>query len=252
MPTWILGDLHVGMDYGGTDLYVKGVSYLKGGIVVQPDGSSAPFASPFASSFCSTDGSHGMLMQSDGYSYWGGVAYNTTSGATVLFAGGNDFAEPLDSNVAAIFRGDVVFQDLSANRLGRFDTATGKFTAGAIAKTGGTSSQFLKADGGTDSTAYTPVGLALKTNYQEKTANYTVNSVDNTINCTSGTFTVTLPTSVGIAGRFYNIKNSGVGVITVATTSSQTIDGVTTKTLAATKGITVQSTGANWIIISDV
>lgn len=80
---------------------------------------------------------------------------------------------------------------------------------------------------------------------------YQITSDDYTIDCTGGgTFNVTLPTAVGIQGRIYKIKNSGVGTITVATTSSQTIDGVTTKTLSTQyQVITVQSTGANWIVI---
>lgn len=86
--------------------------------------------------------------------------------------------------------------------------------------------------------------------YTAKTTTYAVLSTDFTIDCTSGTFTVTLPTAVGCAGRIYNIKNSGAGVITVATTSSQTIDGSTTAVIAIQYwSITVQSTGANWIII---
>jgi hypothetical protein len=48
----------------------------------------------------------------------------------------------------------------------------------------------------------------------------------------------------------YNIKNSGTGTITLATTSSQTIDGVTTKTLSTQyQSYTVQSNGANWILL---
>jgi hypothetical protein len=54
---------------------------------------------------------------------------------------------------------------------------------------------------------------------------------------------------VGITGRVYNIKNTGTGVITVATTSSQLIDDVTTITLEQWEDLTVQSTNAGWIII---
>lgn len=89
------------------------------------------------------------------------------------------------------------------------------------------------------------------TGYVAKTANYTATISDYTINCTSGTFTVTLPTAVSITGRIYVIKNTGAGTITIATTSSQTIDGATTKTLNTQySGYQVQSDGANWIIIS--
>lgn len=95
-------------------------------------------------------------------------------------------------------------------------------------------------------------GSSLALNYVAKTGTYTVSANDYTINCTSGTFTVTLPTSVGITGRIYIIKNSGAGVITVATNSSQTIDGNTTYSLATQyKYVEVQSDGANWIIVGN-
>lgn len=85
--------------------------------------------------------------------------------------------------------------------------------------------------------------------YIEKSANYTILTTDYTVNCTANTFTITLPTAVGSQGRIYNIKNSGTGIITIATTSSQTIDGITTQTLNQYDSIAVQSDGTNWIII---
>lgn len=88
--------------------------------------------------------------------------------------------------------------------------------------------------------------------YIAKTTTYGILSTDYTIDCTSGTFTVTLPTAVSITGREYIIKNSGAGVITVATTSSQTIDGATTYSLPTQyKQVTIQSNGANWLVISN-
>ncbi len=88
------------------------------------------------------------------------------------------------------------------------------------------------------------------TGYTAQTSNYAISATDYTVNCTSGTFTATLPTAVGIIGRQYVIKNSGTGVITLATTSTQTIDGAATQSLISQyDSITVQSNGANWIII---
>ena len=65
-------------------------------------------------------------------------------------------------------------------------------------------------------------------------------------------YTVTLPTAVGIAGRTYHIKKTSASAytLTIATTSSQTIDG------AASISVTTQydsyfviSDGSNWLII---
>jgi len=77
----------------------------------------------------------------------------------------------------------------------------------------------------------------------------TLDETDYTVDCTANTFTVTLPTAVDIQGRIYNIKNTGTGVITVATTSSQTIDGETTQTIRQWENLTVQSNNTNWIIL---
>lgn len=86
--------------------------------------------------------------------------------------------------------------------------------------------------------------------YVAKTANYTATMADFTIDCTANSFTVTLPSAVGIPGRIYNIKNSGtITTITLATTSSQTIDGSLTQTINGLECFTVQSNGANWIVI---
>jgi len=72
---------------------------------------------------------------------------------------------------------------------------------------------------------------------------------DQTLNCTS-TITLTLPTAAGINGKIYNIKNSGVGVITIDAAGVETIDGTLTKTINVQwDSMTVQSTGSNWIII---
>ena len=89
--------------------------------------------------------------------------------------------------------------------------------------------------------------------YVAKTAAYTATATDGTIagNASTGAFSVTLPTSVGITGKVFTIKkvDSTANAVTVATTSSQTIDGATTRALSIQyDAITVQSDGANWII----
>lgn len=70
----------------------------------------------------------------------------------------------------------------------------------------------------------------------------------------SGSFSTTLPTAVGISGRIYQIKRTDqtfANIVTLATTSSQTIDGVTTKTLSTqNEEWTVISDGANWQVLT--
>lgn len=85
--------------------------------------------------------------------------------------------------------------------------------------------------------------------YAAKTSTYSILTTDYIIDCTTGTFTATLPTAVGVTGREYIIKNSGSGVITLATTSAQTLDGALTQTLATKVSLKVLSNGVNWIIL---
>lgn len=86
--------------------------------------------------------------------------------------------------------------------------------------------------------------------YVAKAVDYTATTGDYTIEVTATGKTITLPTAVGISGRVYTIKLTASGSGTVATTSSQTIDGSTTYSLSAQyKYVNVQSNGANWIII---
>lgn len=128
--------------------------------------------------------------------------------------------------------------------------------ASTIARVGiGTDGQVLTAD-----SASTPglkwAGVTPSVTYQAKTTTYTA-VAGELVNATSGTWTLTLPTAASIAGQSITIVNSGTGVITIATTSSQTIflsggNLVSGVIKMGTKGdkMTVTSDGANWIVDS--
>lgn len=77
---------------------------------------------------------------------------------------------------------------------------------------------------------------------------YAITASDGIVNC-NGTFTATLPTASGVSGRLYIVKNSGAGVVTLACSGGQTIDGSATAVLAAAASIMVASDGANWIAL---
>lgn len=95
-----------------------------------------------------------------------------------------------------------------------------------------------------------------------KTANYTATDNDYLllVDATSGSVTITLPTAVPPAGtgasksRFIIKRTDSSGnTVTVATTSSQTIDGVATYTLGAQyDSATIDSDGTNWAVTSKV
>ena len=67
----------------------------------------------------------------------------------------------------------------------------------------------------------------------------------------SSATTLTLPTAASIAGRIYWIKNGGTATLTVATTSSQTIDALSSWSLTQGKTLRVVSDGANWYVASE-
>lgn len=83
--------------------------------------------------------------------------------------------------------------------------------------------------------------------FSTATGNYTLTVFDYLIEYTAGSYTVTLPTAVGIPGREYEVKNSGTGEITV--TGSETIDDYATQILGQYDAMKVMSNGSKWIII---
>jgi hypothetical protein len=97
---------------------------------------------------------------------------------------------------------------------------------------------------------------SVATNYRAFTASTSAASTDNLLVFTgSSAATLTLPTAVGCDGRNYMIKNASTSgttpLLTIATTSSQTIDGITTWLLdEANETITLVSNGANWNIVA--
>lgn len=87
--------------------------------------------------------------------------------------------------------------------------------------------------------------------YVGKTSAYTVTGADYTVDGTANDFTVTLPSATITTGQVYNIKNSAsaASTVTVVPSGAQTIEGETQQFLYQGNCMTVQSTGAAWIII---
>lgn len=86
------------------------------------------------------------------------------------------------------------------------------------------------------------------------TSTHSVSTSEDLVLCSGAAFTVTLPTAVGVAGRRYVIKktdSSFSNVITIATTSAQTIDGAPNTTLnSVNESVELVSDGANWQIVN--
>ena len=91
--------------------------------------------------------------------------------------------------------------------------------------------------------------------YRAFTGSTSAAITDNTLIFTgTSAATLTLPTAASITGRSYWIKNasSNSSVLTIATTSSQTIDGSTTWLLnQANEAVNLVSNGTNWYIASE-
>ena len=86
-----------------------------------------------------------------------------------------------------------------------------------------------------------------------KTANYTVAAADRDklIDCTSGTFTLTLlAASTALSGWGIGARNSGTGTITIDGNAAETIDGYATIALLPGQAVELICDGSNWKITS--
>jgi len=82
-----------------------------------------------------------------------------------------------------------------------------------------------------------------------KTSDYPITTGDSVI-LANGAITITLPTAVGITGKQFTIKNiTAASTVTIATTSSQTIDDIAPGVIVSHTSLTVVSDGANWWIL---
>ena len=121
-----------------------------------------------------------------------------------------------------------------------FNFAAGKTAIGYNPSGASTPTSFLQA--------FRSFALA----YRSTATGITLDDSYGSVEVTATGQTITLPTAVGITGRIYTIKLTASGTGTVATTSSQNIDGSTTYSLSAQyKYVTVQSNGTGWIIIAN-
>jgi hypothetical protein len=81
-------------------------------------------------------------------------------------------------------------------------------------------------------------------------SNYPITSTDNIVIATS-TLTFTLPSTSGLTGKIYFIKNlTGSGSVTINTSSGATIDGQSSWIMSSQySSMTVFTDGSNWFII---
>lgn len=108
---------------------------------------------------------------------------------------------------------------------------------------------------GFNSTGTTQIG-GIRTAISTKTANYTVTLNDHSLlaDCSGGTIEFELPDATTCAGQIFFFKRitAGGNDVNIDPSGSQTIDGNSTTLSLASQWdhLTIQSDGANWLIMS--
>lgn len=138
-------------------------------------------------------------------------------------------------------------------------TGTGTYTTGDILYASATNTLSKLPIGATATVLTVAAGIpswAASGSFSvvSKTTTYAASISDGLILCSGSAFTVTLPTAVGNSGATIRIKKTDTSltnIITIATTSSQTIDGTTTTTINTQyEEISVASDGSNWQVLN--
>ena len=177
--------------------------------------------------------------------------YKRTSGGTETLIMTSDNTSPVSSSVYVEFNASGLFNN------GVF-TATDRVVVKFYGKrlSGGSDPSFDFQFGGLNPVRTTlPIPLTVTPLPREilsvstATAALSIYGIDY-IYLVSGTTTITLPTAVGSVSK-YTIKNSGTGVVSIATTSSQTIDGSASPITINLQYVSLDliSNGTNWEII---
>ncbi len=92
-------------------------------------------------------------------------------------------------------------------------------------------------------------GSNLTINVASKSSNYTTTDADDVVSASNTGVVLTLHDATTARVKRYTLRNGSAGNISFATTSSQTVNGSTTGTLATQESIDVVPLGGNWIIV---
>lgn len=126
-----------------------------------------------------------------------------------------------------------------------------QLSSNALDRTGGTLTGNIAASAGVTIDGV-DLSVGIPSTLLSKTADYTVTTSDgaHVTVLMNGTYTVTLYTASGNAGRTVTVKNIGTGAVTIDGYASETLDGATTVVIGAKyQSLTAISDGTNWHLV---
>ena len=140
----------------------------------------------------------------------------------------------------------LVDKEYVGDLVGAYLPLSGGTVSGGTRFTAGLSANTLNVTGLTQTSGITSTGGIT---FKQITINssYTATTSDYMIDVTGGTFTVSLPSAIGIQGRMLVIKNNGGGAVTVDPYGSETIDDKLFIILGETNSIQLASNGVGWV-----
>lgn len=85
--------------------------------------------------------------------------------------------------------------------------------------------------------------------YKQVSANYTLDMLDQILECVTSNITITMLDATTIKMNKVNIKNTSTGIISVVPVLSQTIDGVNILKISSGSNYKLKSNGLNYLIV---
>ena len=152
----------------------------------------------------------------------------------------------LDASTTSVVNVDLHFVHSGTSHYSNIETPLVTLHNDLAGLQGGTSGEFYHLT----SSEYTNLSGRIKRSINVISTPTTAGATQYTdyVYIVSGTTTLTLPTAVGNT-NMYTVKNSGSNVVTVDTTSAQTIDGASTLTINTPYAYSMVSNNSNWVII---